>query len=510
MRGQDSEERSFAELANVGRNVFRRYWKIAAFPAMAVLSLGLLVALTLPNYYTSDVLVFISPQRININKVIDSPNKDEMTERLQALVQEILSRPRLNSIIDRFSLYPELVGPKGKELAVRRFRSAITVTPIQSPTGVQLLQTFRLEFTHWDPKTAFEVTKALSNLFIEESVVSRRSELKGTEEFLDAQLNEARKRLEETENSVQQFVKANFGKLPEHLDAAIARLENAQQQLATNSNILLSNSTRRSFIEKELSDLKKSSSVVVAGGGAGAESLDQLKAALAIMLSKYSEKHPDVINTRKRIEALQSQGANGAHRVISTGGSEAARNTARQLNELDAQTASINEENKRLKETIEKLQADIEQMPVKEQELVKIQRDYANVKANYEKLLGAREDAGIQSSLVRSEKASQFRIVEPAELPVQPAGPMRLVIVLGALVLSLLCWIAIPSAQFVINTAYKLAGDLERDLGVTVLGVIPAIATPHAVLLTRKAQRRAAFGSIITFAVGCIVIFFVI
>jgi polysaccharide chain length determinant protein (PEP-CTERM system associated) len=464
-------------------------------------------------------MLFIQQQRVE-SKLIERPDKEEMRERLEALVQELLARPRLRNIVERFNLYPDLRGPIGMDGAITLLRNNIELNPVVSPTGKQLLQTFRLEFTDGDPTRAYEVTRALSNLFIEESMVDRRTEIQSTQEFLEAQLKDARQKLEETENKVQEFVRANFGQLPDHLEAAIARLENAQQQLATNSQLLNANATRRANLDSEYKDqLRLGATAPVEARGSGESdpkaALAQLESALVVLMSKYSDKHPDVINTRQRIEGLREQIAAGSRvgvrrSILPSGRIDAARSLKRTIDELEVQQSSLKDENTRLKATIEKLQADIEAMPIKEQELLKIKRDYTQVKENYERLLVAREEAALKASLVKSQKDTQFRIVEPAELPVEPSGPNRLLLVGGSTILGVVVLLALLVLCYVLNMAYKTRDDLEDELGLPIIGVIPPMQSASKLFRERRMVKISAACSLIFFVVGSMAVVFLL
>lgn len=502
--------------------VLRRYWWMALWPAVTVLLLGLLVSLRIPDFYTSTALLFIQPQRVSA-KILENPNRDEMRERLEALVQEILSRPRLANIVDTFNLYPELRGAAGKERSVKKLQSAISVDPIQSPTGMQLSQTFRLGFTHTNPKVAHSVTERISQAFINESQSDRRTEIMSTEDFINGQLTETRRKLEQTENAVENFVKENAGRLPENRDGAIARLERAQGQLVTNTQLLSANSSRRTFLEGELSDIRRQSRpVALSGDGSDAnpgDSLAQLEAALSVLRTKYSDEHPDVINAKRRIEALRriagassgkGKGGKGPAYAMNAADNASSRAVKRELNDLAVQSATLTSENDRLKRDIEQLQSDIQIMPLKEQELVKIRRDYNSIRETYDKLLAAKDEAGLQSNLLKSEKATQFRILEPAAEPAQAAGPNRVLIILGSLGASLFVFALIPAVLYLLNRSYKSSSDLEEVLGVPVIGTIPPMITPESVLFKKRLMSGSLVASTISLVAGSALIFAVL
>ncbi|HQH27655.1 MAG TPA: GNVR domain-containing protein, partial [Oligoflexia bacterium] len=463
------------------RTALGRYWRLAWAPALVVVALVFLIGVRLPDYFTADVLILAQPHKVK-TEVVPLTEKEEQDLRLSVLLQELLARPRLRSIIEQFNLYPEYQGIVGKEFALRVFQQAIQVTPAVTPTGKPLENTFRVSFTYPNADRVYEVTQELSRVFLEDSFVSMRDETRGTEEFLDAQLREARRRLEETEALVQAFVQQNVGRLPEHREQALVRLQNAQSQLTTNSQMIATNTARIGYLQRELK-LTMNERTLVGGGNeqnqaaSPEESLAQLEGYLVVLRSRYSDSHPDVINTKKRIAGLKAklgaesgESGKGGQPIA---GSVETRQLRREIGELEAQTQALRHESDNLKKLIEQLNVDIKDMPLKEQELMKIRRDYTNVKDSYEKLLAAKEDAEIRSSLVKSQKSAQFKIVDPPQKPVTPAGPNRMLIGVVGIVVGLVIFALVPLGLFIFNGAYKFRDEVEKDLGVKVIGMIP-------------------------------------
>jgi polysaccharide chain length determinant protein (PEP-CTERM system associated) len=487
-----SEERTLGEVKVIAWAAFRRYWRYGVIPAFLIVSGVLAAAYLLPDYFTSRASVLIQPQKISSRIITpdgrESREQEDMAERVEILAQEILSRSKLRSVIEQFSLYPgsTVTGEKGKEEAIETLQKAIKLQPAAGPNGKPLSHTFELSFTHADPKIAHQIANQLSNLFINESILSTRAEALGSQEWIDAQLSEARAKQETIEGQIQQFVRSNFGKLPDHLNAAVARLENVQAQIETNTKIIESNTQRRNHLRDELNSVARAAITSVVPGnieaGTPQENLAQLEAALIALKSRYSDQHPDVIATRNRIEALKGQLANGSVKAttpdryaISTPTGNLAFNLRNELNQVEVQISTLQAENQRLKEQASNLQKNIDEMPVKEQELLKIKRDYESVRTNYERLLKARDDAALQSSLIKSQKGTQLKLVNPAEVPLIPAGPQRKMIAGVGVVAGLLIALAVPLIAFFFNTGFKFRSDVESELGMPVMGVIPAI-----------------------------------
>ena len=196
--------------------------------------------------------------------------------------------------------------------------------------------------------------------------------------------------------------------------------------------------------------------------------------------------------------------------TVRRGSSNEARQLRIEMGEVQATLAQLEVENKQLKASIDQLENNINEMPLKEQELVKIKRDYANVKANYERLLAAREEAGFATSIATSQKGTQFKIVEPPYLPVLPAGPNRIIICGGGILAGLVLFLVIPLGLFFTNSAFKFRDELESELGINVLGIVPPMDTPRAAVLSRRASSASVVLSLLGFVAGSLAIVMVL
>jgi polysaccharide chain length determinant protein (PEP-CTERM system associated) len=476
------------------------------------------VSMRLPNYYQSDALIYMRPPQVSSALLPEQERPEDSAEKFQAITQEILSRARLRSILEKHEVYPELTGLVGLEKAIQRLQEEVHLEPVSAPGGQQFMQSFKLSFVHHDPKIAYYVMDAIANLFVEESIVNQQAEVLGTKEFLDSQLQSARQLLEKTEAEVQGFISKNFGKLPEHLDQAVARLQNAQTQRATNSQIISANIQRRQNLSNELA-LVQQAGVLDSENSPGSISNDpranlaQLKKALQFLQSKYSEQHPDIINTKRRIEVLERQIAatgSGAGKSPTVSLSKDSRTIRSQINELDVEITRLTKENKDLEATIQKLEADIEAMPAVDQQLVKIKRDYATVRDNYTHLLAASKDAELRHSLVRSQKGAQFKIVEPPVIPILPKGPNRTLIAGLGVLGSFIILLVVPLMLYYVNHAFKFRDEVEKELDLQVFGVIPPMNSPDNLAEKRRLHLAALVVGILSCVSGGLAILIIV
>ncbi len=511
-------KKTFSEILIPIKTAIAKYFYLFWAPAIAISILMLLISAKIPDYFSSSAVIFIQPQKVKVKMLQNSTEKKEQEEQFEALIQEMISRPRLLSIIDKFKLYPSFKGLKGKEKALIKMRGAIDIAPVISPSGKVLTQTFKLNFVHNDAKTAYNVADSLSQLFINESTLSEMSKTRGTEEFIDANLREQRTKLTKIEEKRKVFARKYSNQLPEYRVEALARLNSSQKQFSYNTQLLKSNLSRIQFLRDELRVVQKSVAQNSVNNSVSSSdpriAIAKLKQSIKILKSKYSDRHPDVVAAQRRIDSLEGQAGSSGRKSISVSSTVVNSNpqtrlVARELNELEVQTGGLKSENEKLKLEIDELKENIKLMPIRETELSEIERDYVNLKESYQRLLEAKENASLQSSLVKSQKGTQFKIVDPASIPLVPSGPTRWVIALGGLVTGLAIMFGLPILFYYLNGSLKSREEAESELGLPVIGIIPPLLTSEVVSQKTRTRRLSVFASMVSLVLGVLLIILV-
>src|SRR5262249_20822718 len=162
----------------------RRPWLVIV-PWAAILLLSVAALLFLPKRYRSSTLILVESEKVPESFVPKVATEDR-SQRLDAISAEILSRTRLEKVVEETEPYPEI---DSKTRAVEKLRSAIAIN-MAGADG------FTIEFVHSDPHKAQLVTDRLANLFIGETIKSREQQVEGAVDFLVAQVRDARKELE--------------------------------------------------------------------------------------------------------------------------------------------------------------------------------------------------------------------------------------------------------------------------------------------------------------------------
>jgi uncharacterized protein involved in exopolysaccharide biosynthesis len=231
------------------RIAWRRKWFIL-LPFVAVSLGAVIVTERLPNRYRSETLILVVPQRVP-ESYVRSTVTARIEDRLLSIQQQILSRSRLERVIDDFNLYPEVRQKLAMEDIVDRMR-----TDIEGPL-IERGDAFRVGYVSTDAILAQKVTQRLASLFIEENLRDRSVLAEGTNQFLDAQLEDARQRLVEHEKKLEIYRRQYAGQLPNQVDTNLQAIQTARIQFQTLAESTNRDMERRITLERQIVDLEK-------------------------------------------------------------------------------------------------------------------------------------------------------------------------------------------------------------------------------------------------------------
>lgn len=428
------------------------------------------LAWALPDIYRASTTVLVE-QEEESDRFVRSSGRGALEPRLQTVSQEILSRSRLEDLIERFDLYAELRRKASNEAVLTRMRRDIHLerTEVERQWGRGTTIAFTLSYQGWDPQTVAEVTNTIARMYIEENERFREREAKNITALLKEQLQDVRTKLEEQEQRVSEFKDRHIGALPEQQEANLATLERFNTQLRLNSEKQMRAMARRDRMLEERSDSTGSGN----GGGDTEQRLDQLRQELAELRTQYSDKYPDVVRLKSEIATLERRLAE-ERRSVNVDASSPTR--SKKLEEVDAELAVLKEEEKRLRGAVDIYQQRIENAPKREQELQKLMRDYNAIKALYESQLKRYEEAQLAETLER-EKGEQFRILDAAIPPKDPVGPDRIGLMLMGFILCFGLTAGTVALAEQVDTSFHRASELRRFTRVPVLTSIPRIDT---------------------------------
>ena len=471
-------------------------------------AIGFGVSLRLPNQYRSETLILVIPQRVP-ESYVHSTVTMRIEDRLRSISQEILSRSRLEKIIDEFNLYPELQKTRPMESIVEFMRTNVNVETVRDDA-------FKVSFSDTTPRTAMIVTDRLASMLIDENTRDRSVMADSTNQFLESQLEDARQRLLSHERKLEEFRRRNSGELPSQLQTNLQVIQSASNQMQSLSESINRDKDRRLVLERSIADAQSPTGLGDVLGGApapdttatGAErSIDQLEKArgeLRALELRLKPEHPDVIAKKRAITELEhkveqeaslpGQGATGAKPTSAADLIRQARvrQFQAEIDKLDRQIASKDADMERLRREVADYQHKVEAVPGHESELTDLMRDYDTLQKIYSSLLGKKEDSKISANLERQQVSEQFKILDRARLPQRPFSPNRVQITAVAALGGLMVAIGIAALMEYRTTALRTEDEIVRALVLPVLAAIPMM-TAAADL---KRHRRIVIASI--------------
>ena len=458
--------------------VRRKYWLIISFMVVFLAGVGYL--LNAPKIYESSTLILVQAQKVPqdfVRSIVTSDAED----RLRTITQQVTSRTNLEGIIKKFNLY-ESKDDRGMLIddKVRVLRRNILINVAAS--GNRGGNAFSISFRGEVPQKVMLVTNALASNFISENLKIRESQALGTSYFLADELDSVKKELMGKEEQLKKYKEKYMGGLPEQLNSNLRILESLQGQLERLTDSLSASENRKLVLEQNLAVTSEKGLDITKPIPEGRNSLAVLKARLASLLTRYTEKYPDVINLRKQIAALEKEMAQKSDSDENTSPSaEVDSSPNPQLAAINLEIASEKNDIEKLKKEIKIYQARVEKTPDREQELLSLNRDYGNLRNLYDSMLNRKLEASISVSMEKKQKGEQFMVIDPAKVPVRPISPDARKIMLITMILGLGIGCGLIYLTELLDTSYRSPEDAEKDLSVPVLISLPFLMTPKEI-----------------------------
>jgi polysaccharide chain length determinant protein (PEP-CTERM system associated) len=423
----------------------RRGWMII-IPAILLPIIAVAITYRLTPIYTSQTLVLIEPQTVPDTYVKPIITED-LDSRLASMKEQILSRSRLEPIIERFNL-----GGPGMNMddKVSTTRKNISITPIHSEIqGSGGLPGFFIAFTASDPHTAQLVCREITSLFVSQSLQASQASAENTTQFIKGQLDQAKADLDSQDEKLAEFQRQYMGTLPEQEQSNMAMLTTLNTQLDAATQALTRLAHDKSLGEAMLAN-QASQQVQVPGQKAAPQvqqlELQKLEDEEADLKTRYTPDYPDVIAVQRQISDLRKEMAQAPPPAapVTTTATQSSRYDSPGVLQLRMQLKAIDEEIQQKKKDQAAIQGQIglyqgrlQSTPLIEAKMKDLTRDHQTAQDFYDSLKAKMSQSQMATDLERRQEGEQFRLMDDANLPDAPTFPKRGMFAAGGFIFGL-------------------------------------------------------------------------
>jgi polysaccharide chain length determinant protein (PEP-CTERM system associated) len=472
------------ELEDVKR-VTRRYWWILPLSLVCCGAIAIGIASLLPKKYTSQTVVLVAKPTVPTEYVKPVVTED-LSRRLASMKEQILSRTRLEPVIDKFDLYSKDRGKVHMEELVDRLRTAIEISPLAPMAGTEdrSMPGFSVSVTFNNPQLAQQICTSITSMFMEQNASALEQQASRTTSFLSQQLDEAKAKLDEQDGKLAQFKRQYMGSLPEEQQGNLGVLTSLNSQLDATTQALSRAQQDKAFNESLLNQQEANWKAAQTGQNPDTieDQLHTLQDQLAALQALYTPKHPDVVKKRNQIEELQKKLAEGPKtdsRPPRTphGTTEPAQiqQLRASLHQQELNIVDLTKRQTQIQDEVHVLQGRVQASPMVEQQLKELTRNYQSALDFYNELLKKRDNSAMATSLAHQQEGEQFRVLDPPSLPADPSFPNTPKFVGGGLAAGLALGLGILYLVMLMDQTFHTERDVEVCLKLSVLTTIPLL-----------------------------------
>ena len=449
-------------LLNAYLKVIRDRWLVIGSVFVLTLVSAIIFTSRQTPVFEAAATVLIEPEAPKVVNIPEVTRETGGSQDYYATQYKVLqSRPVVDAVIQRLNLKERLPQLAGAEDPYGAMVGDLTIEPIKNTRLVLV------KFASSDPKMATEIANGVADQFVRYGLEIKRAEAQTATVWLNQQIEALRSKAQQSSSALQAYqAKADLLGLKDQREITQAKIMDFNRAYLEAQSQRMTAESKLRELSRIAKDPATSETLLSFAGDPVIQKLKAVASDLQIERSKLAqinrEKHPDLIQldaqirevnerlhaeVQKMIRAVETdyKVAKGREETVLANVNEL-RREARALNDREAQALSLQRE----KDSVEDIQATV---------------------------LKRLKETGLESALT----ASNVRVTEPATLPMFPIRPRTRLIWTMASVLGLSLGVGVAFMADSLDRRARSPEDIERVLGVPVLGVVPTFrARRHA------------------------------
>lgn len=459
-------------IAQLPSIIWQRRWFII-IPAIVGTLAAVAAALLLPREYESSATLLVQSPSLPTDVIGTASDSDLIDRRIEALRQQIVTRPKLLALIESNELYTSDRARKPLSQVIDTMREEITLNSIDAELNASKPEdrtiAFKLAYRYSDPVKAQAIAQSLMEQIVELNSSAGVANANQAVQFLTEQGNNLKREIAGLEEQLGKLNAQYGGVLARNnapvgsnsvgYDMQIADLMRANQTLALQKSDLKTSDERDPIV-------------------ANAE------AALAAARAQYSEEHPDVRLAKARLEEAKRLATQNIKKVpvsniddqIKFNNDQIAKLRAAKATELGQVTATINSQAK---------------APAVVAMTTQLQAKLDGLYKQYDAISQRLMTAQAGSRAANEQLGERLVVVDPPVVPDKPASFNRWLILAAGLVGGLGLGLVLGLAVELFLRPIRTPGRVAQITGSPTLALIPVIAAAG----DDSPSRLSGFGS---------------
>lgn len=455
----------------------KRYVMICSW---LICPIGFFYVTTLPDVYESDAQVFVDTRSVLQPILSGLAFGTNPEQEIQMMAKTLLSRSNVETIARESDLDITVTTDEAYNKLITNLTDDINL----KGTGRDNIYT--ISYANQNSGMARTVVQETLDLFVEGSLGNSRRDVDTTTRFLDDQIAEYESSLSESEQRLADFKKQYAEILPGE-GTFYNNLQSMRSLLEGTELTIKETQQQINAMRGQTRQAQKAADGFGVRSNDGEQVLTTryddrilgLEARLDELKLRFTEKHPDVIESQNLLDALKEQREKEIKAFIAQDTGEAPSmltESDRQLNleitRLEGLLASLNVRKTDTMRKIEDLQSKIDLVPQIEAEQTALNRDYGIKKQKYEELLSRRESNDLTRRADVQSEDLQFRIIRPPLIASQPSGPKRILFYTGILFVGFGLGVGIAFLMSMIKPVLVRGQQLSDLTGFPIWGMV--------------------------------------
>lgn len=457
-----------------------KYKWIALLLAWAICIAGWTTLMVMPNKYKSEAQVHVDTKSMLQPLLHGLAVEQDIRELVNVMKQLMFTQQNLEKIANLSKLNFANKSDVQRYEVIQDLKKDIFISGMKQQSDL-----FSIAYESTNPDEAKNIVLAVLTVFSEQTQASTLKDADSSQHFINTQLKELETRLRNAEKSRENFKRLNIGLLPDQQHNQMARVHELDDQLNAARLALNEASAERNVLAQQMQEVLKSSSEwrekdPTSKVSLAEATIEELRVKKADLLSKYTDKHPQILAIEDTLRELQKnkladeQLNKNPRQVLGKSMMENKyiQDLKMALNRSEAKVGSLQTKINFTEQQIKTLKAELDQRLTVETEMQNLNRDYDSIHANYKALLERREQANLSQSVDNESIALKFRIAEPPNKPLKPSSPNRLILSTVILLSGLAVGFSIAFGLFYIKPTFMTTNQLREITGLPVLGSV--------------------------------------